>query len=327
MPDYQSPTGARCAQHDGRPASSICDRCGNFMCNECSQHRTVSTCPSCQLVSGGGGFPFSRDAWTFSGVWDYTFEAFKREWVMLSVAALIIVGASMVMSAVSQGMQGAVVRSGVAAAVGVSLTTSVVSSLIQGLLQMGLTRMALDVLQGGRADLGRLGSQVPKAGKYALQLLLLSVIFLVPLALYFGVLLQLSGAWPILRESGFTTPSDFEALFRHTQVIKVLGLGSLVVLGPLIYFGLPLTFATMELVHDDEVGAWEAVTRAYAIGGSNRLSILGFGFVYLVIVFVGVIACCVGVLPGMALGQLLLVALYLALRNGSGLKAPGARST
>lgn len=293
------------------------------MCDECTLGRTVSTCPTCRALTGqAAGFPFSRDAWSFSGIWDFSFGAFKREWVMLSVGVLAMVGVSMVMSAVSRAVTGGASYAGSATLTAAQLAMSVVSQAIQGVLTMGLLAMAFDVLAGGRADFSRLGSQLPKLGKYLIQILLLAVVFGVPIFLYVA---GLAAAAIAASGVGFSVESlsNVEGLLEHKQALGVLVVGFVLALAPLVYFTLPLTFATMELVYDDQVGPWQAVANAFTLAKGNRLAMLGVGMVELALVLAGMLACCVGVLPAVALAQTLMACLYLALRNGSGL-APAA---
>ncbi|HEX4621104.1 MAG TPA: B-box zinc finger protein, partial [Myxococcaceae bacterium] len=182
--------GARCAIHGDVAATLICDRCGNFMCSECSLGGTRSICPSCAALVGTGAFPFTRDNWEFGKVWDFAWSAFKREWLMLSVAVLISILIPGMIVAVANGIQSVVTsasKSIAAAAIG-TLVSQLITTLVQALFEMGLVRICLDVLAGQKADIGRLFSQFSKAGVMIVQKLLLFAIFLVPLTGYFAVL-------------------------------------------------------------------------------------------------------------------------------------------
>jgi hypothetical protein len=313
MAEFSTATGALCAQHGDRTATGTCDRCGNFMCDECSVNRSSPICPACRALTGGStGFPLSRDNWTFDKLWSYSWEAFKRDWVMLSVAALVVFGSTMMLNMMSSGIQ-TVLGENKAAAGLTAIVFQVISTLLGGVLQMGLIRMTLDVLHGGKADLAKLGSQVNKVGRYVLQLLLIIVAIGIPLGVYFVVL----GAIGVGLSGGGGL--DFEQLGSNGTVIGVLVVGFLIVLVPLMYFTLPLYFVTMELVFNDNASALQAFKNSYVIAKGNRLSILGIGLLTGLIAIVGILACCIGILPAMALGQLLLIGLFLTLRNGSGL--------
>jgi hypothetical protein len=48
------PTEARCAAHRERVARSTCERCGNFVCEECG--KSGPQCPSCRSRPGASEF-------------------------------------------------------------------------------------------------------------------------------------------------------------------------------------------------------------------------------------------------------------------------------
>jgi hypothetical protein len=317
-------SGARCAIHADVAATLICDRCGNFMCSECSLGGTRSICPTCAALVGTGTFPFTRDNWEFGKVWDFAWSAFKREWLMLSVAVLISILIAGMLGAVVNGIQSVVTsstKSIAAIAIG-TVVTQLITTLVQGLFEMGLFRISFDVLSGQKADIGRLFSQFSKAGVMIAQKLLIFAIFLVPLLGYFTVLTGVA----IAVSGGSLDLSDPTHLLDHLgdspAPLAVLSLGTLLVLFPLIYVGLPFYFATPELVYVEGVGAVESLRNCWTIARGFRLSIFGFVLLFLVIVFLGLLACCIGLLPAAALVNLLVGTLYLALRTGSSLPKP-----
>jgi hypothetical protein len=318
--------GAKCAIHPDRVASRTCSRCGNFTCDECNVTGTEAMCPTCRGLVGGETFPFTRSNFTFDSIWNFAFERWKQEWVMLSVCVLIFVAVGFVVglfNGVFQGIARVIIgeRGGAAAQgiiIGVStLMSQVISTLVQGAFQMGLFRIYIDVLNGRKADVNRLFSQLPKLGRYILQTLLIVFVAIVPLLLYLGLLAVVAAA-----ASGASL-AHLDHLGRDFKPIAavILILGFLALIPVMIYFGLPLQFATMELVYGD-TQPMESIRRAFKITDGFRLSIFGFGFIAGLIAMVGVFACCVGVLPAVALSQLILTSLYLALRNGSGLPPP-----
>lgn len=295
-----------------------CERCGNFMCMECGQAGSSPTCLRCRELAGAGVFPFARANWSFNALWDYCWELFKREWLMLSVAALVLFAVSGVGGVISSILQLPFKDSGVVAAVATAVIGQVIAMVLQGMAEMGMLRIVFDVLQGQKADLSRLSTQVPKIGKYVVQKLWLLLLFGVPVVAYFvlliGVGALVSGA-PLNEE-----------LFEGGRVIQVLVLGSLVALVPIVYFAVPLYFATMEIVFVDGVRPFESIKNCYAIAKGQRLTIFGVALLAALIILVGLIACCIGILPALGLGQLLLAGVYLALRSGAEVRQPGARA-
>jgi hypothetical protein len=195
------------------------------------------------------------------------------------------------------------------------LIAFLVQIVVQGVMGLGMQRVVLDVLEGGRADVGRIFSQLGKAGRYLGAVLLILVGFALPLMLLFAVLMFVG-----LVAMGFPVGELTRAAAFESQGMLVAGVmtGALfVTLIPGLYFGLPLYLLQAELAHNDDVSAVQALRNCYTLARGERLSILGVSFVAGLVSMVGLVACCVGVIPTLALGQTLVGGLYLALRNGS----------
>lgn len=318
MATFPTTSGAICAIHHDRVANATCERCGNFVCDECSLNRSSSTCPACRALTGGvAGFPFTRDNWSFDGVWSYCWESFKREWVLLSVSLLILLVAGGIIGSVTSSVSTPIFQSSIVGGVIVYVLMQLVTYVVQGVLQMGMYRMAIDVLMGGKADIARLGSQINKIGRYLVVMIIIFATLVIPMMIYFGIL---AGVVISLDPGGasFTNIESFANLENKELLVGVLSVGMLIIIVPLLYFTLPLYFAGLELVYNDEVSPVQAIKNCFLIAKGFRLSIFGFAFLIGLLAIGGVVACCVGIIPAMALGQLLLAALYLALRTGSG---------
>jgi uncharacterized membrane protein len=320
-------SGAKCALHPDRTAVRTCARCGNFSCAECSAGGTEPMCPTCRALVGAAPFPFTRDAYSFDALWNHTFERWKQEWVMLSVCVLILLSVGFAVglfNGVFQAIARAVVgdRGGTTGMViigGIStLMSQVITQVVQGAFQLGLFRVYLDVLTGRKADVPRMMTQMNKVGRYLLQLLAMGVIFAIPVFLYLGMLALIAALISGVSLSSFD-PDDFERL--KPAAIAVLALGFLALVPVLIYVGLPLQLASMELVYADST-PMESIRRSFQLAKGHRLSLFGYAFIAGLVTLVGVLACCVGMIPALALGQMLLTSLYLSLRNGSGLPPP-----
>jgi len=309
--------GAGCALHPAQQATGTCARCGNFMCDACGAYGTQTFCPTCRERTGVSAFPLGRDTWSFSALWDYCFEAFKREWVMLSLALVVTIAVSMVANLF--GSIGTAIFQGGDSLVPLILAmilAYLVQVAVQGVMGMGMMRVVFDVLEGGRADVGRVFSQVHKVGRYVLATLIAVVVVSLPLMILFCVLsfvgLVAVGV-PVsdMLAGGAALREQLPAL------LGVLGGAFLLTFIPAIYFGLPLYLLQAELTSNEDVTAVRAFRNCYVLARGERLSLFGFSLLAILLVLVGLMACFVGVIPATALMQLLLGGLYLALRNGS----------
>jgi hypothetical protein len=303
--------GAQCALHPEARALGTCTRCGNFMCTVCAEGGLQSSCPTCRARTGGQAFPFTRDAWTLSGLWDYCFAIFKREWVMISVAVLVLLGCTLIAQLVGTvlPMVGEAVDSQVLS-VTLSIASFVVQNVVQGMLGMGLMRMLLDVLHGQRADVGRLFSQFHKLGAYFTTLVILFVALFAAMAVLAAILFVI--AVPL-----GTIPSSFDEVTQNsTRVVLAVCVGALFV-PVLIYLTLPLYLLQPELAYEERPSAMQALRNCYTYMRGQRLAAVGFGFMNMLLLFMGLLACCVGFFPALGLSYLLLAALYLTLRAGA----------
>src|ERR1700737_530025 len=101
MAELPSSTQAQCAIHPGQLARGTCDRCGNFMCGECSQGGQSLLCPKCRQLAGASPFPFTRTDYDFGRLWDYGWNVFRNDWLMLSGCVLMVFGVVLFLSVVS----------------------------------------------------------------------------------------------------------------------------------------------------------------------------------------------------------------------------------
>lgn len=328
-----APSGAQCARHPGVAASLVCGRCGAFMCAECSQGGSESLCPACRELVGSDGFPYKRDDFDFSRLWNHSLEAFRRDWVLLSVGALIffafVLGGSLVSNVLTTivmqvmglapGGKDAFRYILVSALTGQVFGT-VIGIAVQGVALVGFYRLMMDAVLGRRVDIGRMFSQLRKLPTYVVtQLILLAVVW-VPTILYFAVLgvLALKVAGLSVGEMG---TRELPRLFGAGP-FAILLLGLLIYLAIFVTVLLPLSLFVVPEIIVSDVGAVEALRRAWRIGQGMRLPCLGYTVVFMLLVILGAVLCVVPVLPAMALGGCLLMSLFLAARNGAGLPAP-----
>jgi hypothetical protein len=314
--DFGRTARASCAMHPDVGATGTCSRCGNFMCDTCSENGTSPHCPTCRQRAGAS-FPLHRDAWTVGQLWDVCWKVFQREWGMLSLAALISLGVTFgaqLFINVGAGI-GAAVDSVVLAAV-LGVVGFVGQQVVQGLVQLGLLRVCFDALEGRRVDVARLFSQMHKVVPYLLTLLLIMLIVVVPLALLFGLgALAALGAGALnladLNE-GASTEQVMESL---VPFLGIMAMVSVVLVVPLAYALLPLYLVNPEIAYEEVPPSPTRILRdCWEAARGQRLAMFGVGLIAAAAMVVGTLMCCVGLVPAMALGQLLMAGLYLTLR-------------
>jgi hypothetical protein len=292
--------GAWCALHPDQQATRTCARCGNFMCIVCSQGGEHTICPTCRERMGEGqGFPLRRDTWSFNALWDYCFAAFKQHWLIISAAILIVGGIGVLTNLVTRlvPLIGNLVDSE-AVTVILTIVATVAQNVVQGVLGLGLSRMLLDVLQGKPPNIERVFSQFHKAGTYLLTLLLILLFALVPIG---GVTAIIVGLVSASREAG---------------PVIAIGIGVLAFI-PLIYFVLPLVMLQPEMAFREQLPSpMQLLRNCYSYARGERLNILGVQLIGGLLVFAGLLACCIGAVPAAGLSSLLTTGLYLALSNG-----------
>ncbi|MFY2556286.1 hypothetical protein ACN469_01475 [Corallococcus terminator] len=308
--------------HPDHLAQRTCTRCGNFMCETCSENGTQPHCPTCREREGlGRAFPLDRGNWSIGGLVDVCWDRFKREWVMLSVAAIIFFAASMLGSFISQMMSLVGGMSGSTAVIVVTtLVGAVASWVIQGMVSLGITRMCLDVLQGQRADLGRMFSQLSKLVPYLLTLLLSFVVMLPVIILSLGaalaVFVGMSGVSPAELFSG----EELNVLLSGTPLHvfwATIATGGVLYFFPGMWLLMPLVLMQPALVDVENPGPVETLKRCFAAAKGQRWGMFGTMALGAVAFMVGVILCCLPVLPALGFFQLLLAGLYLSLSKGA----------
>jgi hypothetical protein len=328
--DFGRGAGALCPLHPEQRASRTCQRCGNFMCDTCSEGGMQLTCPSCRERAGlGHAFALSREQWSVGALLETCWDAFKREWVMICVGVLIVIAGSLVGNVISQilsfigGMADHWAVTGLFLVIGF-----IVSTVVQGLVSLGFMRMLFDALDGRRADVGRMFTQFHKAVPYLLTTLLTFALMIPVVVLIFGGALgaaALTGGLDAIRNADWMGANGGQD--TSAELVRVLGslgpsLAMMIVVGgalyvfPGLWLMLPLMLVQPEMARSENPNPIETLRRCFAYARGQRLSMTGTLLLGGVITLAGFLFCCVGVLPAAAFFQLLLAGLYLALSNG-----------
>jgi hypothetical protein len=262
-------------------------------------------------------FDLDRDNVTLTGLLAHASEAWSRDlasWVLavfLSfVGTGVVIAAQFIWNVVS-GFQGADGDGGSAlAAVDtlMSVLFQVLQTAVSGVFTMGFVAMGVRALNGKKANIGALFSQIPKVWKVLVQSFVIVVgLALIVLPILVVILLMFVG--PVTLD----TPMD-EIMDKAGRPFAIAGL---VFLPVYVYLVLGIIFAQSELAFNDDSGPISALVYSWRIARGRRLRILGVSIVAGLIMLGSMMLCGIGLLFGLPFATLLYVALYLALRNGA----------
>ncbi len=291
--------GARCALHHGQPFTAVCQRCGMYMCQTCTEGGKFMVCASCRERTGLGSFPLRRDAFTWGQLLGFAWDVYKRNWALLLVAVIVMMAVNGVFQGLSTVLQFALIDrfelmlllQGL-----LVLPQMVVSSL----LTLGMMSIGVQVARGEPASLGLLFAGWPKIGAFMLQVLVIMAA-LIPL----GILCMV----PLLLSLFGMASSDLGFVIGALPVL--LGIVAFA------YVAFGFAFGGFELVAQPGVGAIDALRNAWNIARSQRLSLLLGGILGMGAIFVGLLACFVGVFVTYGFALVLFATVYLTLRNGA----------
>ena len=297
------PSGARCAMHPERVAERTCVRCGNYMCSDCAASGDTGICLTCanRVGPGGGAFPYSRDHYTLDGLLNLALSRWKTKWPLLLVtfgAALVVIygtsfaGEAAFMTLGSREGSDEALLSPLHPA---RLAFMLVGSILQLGAQLVLTGLCLDLLRGAEPDRRVALQRLRRLPEAFLQTLVAYAAIALDAALHYG-LYEALGGW----DAGLTPVWIVIA----TWVIGI----------PLrLYVFLGALFCQLVLLVDPNANAFTAFAGSFRVVSGHRFEVLGIGIVALLIIALGVIACCVGLLAALPVATLLYCGLFLAL--------------
>lgn len=299
---------AFCASHPGRSARKICARCGNFMCMDCSKNGRRQICPECRDRSAGHAhsFPFNKENWTAGSLIDWSWKTFQRDWVMICVASFLLGLAGQFVGGFGQGFMGALAQSNneIAVVLG-GFVFFGLFVILQGVMQMGVYKMCFEVARGAKADLGLVFSQFGKFASFTLLMIISGIVAIIAVGVVGGLI-------GVICVAAAEVSGDAAALVGLT-----LGTIAFTFLG--VYLFIPMMFMTIEMTYNDDAGAVECLQNSFTIVSGQNWSVFGTVFLFSLIGASGYLLCCVGALFTLPLTQFMIVVLYMALRNGSGL--------
>jgi hypothetical protein len=312
-PRASLPAGARCAHHPERDAQATCVRCGNYMCSECVGSGAPAgrgLCLACASRDGvTGTFPFNRDNYTLDGLLNLSLSRWKPHLLGLALAVvgfflLVYVPALLFTLLFGEGLSLEAFRHPQQMTPDFSPLQMLIRALEQ--LAMVLAQLAaylvlfgyvLDILEGKPVSSARALQRLRAFPAQVGAMLLM----------YGGIALCVA-----LVALAFWLAGGVAGLPRS------LGVGALVAMvmvSVTAYVTIGLSFVTLELAHVPGLSALAAMRASWQLVEGRRWRIGGVMFVAGLVGFVGVLACCVGLLASFPIGALLHASLFLALKQ------------
>ncbi len=179
---------------------------------------------------------------------------------------------------------------------------------VMGLL-LGLLDMTFDALDGQAVRVETLFWHFGKLGRLLVLLLIVGVVAILPMGAFEGLVIL----------------AVYLGTHGQTALAVGAGVASVAALVGSMWLLLAVSFAQFELALDDDVGALEALQRAFTLARGKRWTILGVGFLAGLTGMAGMLLCGIGMLASMPFAYLVMSGLFLTLRNGSGLPDPVRR--
>jgi hypothetical protein len=305
MAEAQTPGGvsggARCALHFGQPFTSVCKRCGTYMCQVCTEGGKFPVCPGCRARTGHGSFVLRRESLRWGELLRFSWGVYLKNWLVLTGAAFVALFGVFILQGASFALQGLLVDQ-MALMLTLQAALVIPQILLQGLLTLGMLSLAVHAARGEPVRLGMLVTPWRKLPGFALQVLAIVAANLPVMALLTVPAFALTFLWG---------PDPSMAVFGASLLCLPLGLFAF------LYLGLGVAFSSLELVAQPEMDGLNGLRNAWSIARSERLAIFLGLLICGGLVWSGLVVCVAPVFPAYALACVIFASLYLTLRNGA----------
>lgn len=272
-------------------------------------------------------FDIHRDNVTLTGLLAHASEAWSRDlasWVLAMILYLIgmgvVFGAQVAWGLVSGFQELSGDGSSAVAALDTVMDVffQLLQTVVSGVFTLGFVAMAVRALNGKKANIGALFSQLSKVWKIVVQSIIVILgIALIILPIVVIILLMFVG--PVTLDTPMNEITD--------KAGRPFAIAGLIFLPIYVYVLLGIVFAQSELAFNDDSGPISALVYSWRIARGRRLRIFGVGMVAALIMLGSAMLCGIGLLFGLPFATLLFVALYLALRNGADVPRAVTEST
>jgi hypothetical protein len=277
-------------------ARGVCARCGNFVCDWCTEQGRYAECGACR-ERGALGFLFTRDAWTVSGLLSHSWVTFKRDWVAL-VLGLFILGVTLMVLGGAVGLAQLAVLGAQASQTPFALKpllfssgVSFVMSLLLTPMLIGYVELCLTALRSRPVAVGTVFAPYARFATVATLVTGLSAIGLVQNLLF----------------SFLFADKNLQQVYTSNWIWWLLA-------APLfVYVGTGVGFMYAVLADDPKASALEAVTRSWRIASGKRWYILLVWIISGLATMFGMLFCVLPSIVVIPVVSLLWSGLYLAL--------------
>jgi uncharacterized membrane protein len=267
------------------------------MCAVCSDNGRQAQCAACRERTGVGAFPFTRNSYTFSALFDWGWNAYKKHWLTFALA-LFIAGVGIFGFSIAGTLLSIPFADDMPKMIAIRVVTMVPQFVIQGAVTIGLMRMAIKAVRGEPVELKDVFSGYDRLGAWFVQMIAPAVITLPAVALIGGLVYLAS-----LASTGAAIGAGL-----------ILGIPAFV---GLFYVMLGFAFANPEIATQPEVGAIAGLTNSWKMSKGHRGNVFLVGLVVGALYMAGAMACLVGALFTMGIALCVFASLYVALRNGA----------
>lgn len=232
-------------------------------------------------------------------------EIVKVHWAVLIFAPLTV----MVLVGLPSGIINQIPVKGVLNILGVRFVGLVIQVLLGAFFEVGLARV---FLTAARREIPDIGTIFQGGASFARMLgvqVVVTILSLTLVAVAFGPAIVLAASEIGL--DALADPTLLVSRLRHIgpNPFLAMGLGGLVLLPLSVFLTMRLSFAAYYIADTDR-GSFEALGASWTALRGNMLGLFGYLILVFLLSMAGLLMCCVGILPVLAVTRLGLAIIY-----------------
>ncbi|MEZ4286687.1 MAG: B-box zinc finger protein [Polyangiales bacterium] len=319
-----------CETHPDNAARGFCPRCSRTVCDLCTDHGRREECATCATGGSMGSFPFHRDYHPLGELIRYSFRKTIDRFGLLLVAGIIVFVVTIAITRASGFIMSMFPLPGdigtltspeqLQPAIAYLLAmggTQLAQALVNAFMIMGITNVSLKIAIGTNATF----SDIFVPARWVWRCLgVQTVQSLVFLGIAIACLVPHISDLISLRDKGVdeVLPELFSMAASSAFIIAVL-------LPFAVYVWLGLSLAYVDLAYRDSTFA-ESIRRWWELSKNRRLFLFSANAFSLAALFLGMLACVVGLVFAFPFVFVFFTVVFLALQPRSGQLAQPARA-